>query len=140
MGFAGFEVARCYTIGRGIVTPGAIVSSELSVPCATTPFIEGQPGDRKEIRRLQAGAADQRAVDIGNRHQFRRVRGFDRAAIEDPHPGALPLKSGRQGIPDKPMNLLDISSGRGQPGADRPDRLISHDQIGRRRAIRAANP
>jgi hypothetical protein len=23
-GFAGFEVARCYTIGRGIVTPGGL--------------------------------------------------------------------------------------------------------------------
>ncbi len=37
---------------------------------------------------------------------------------------------------DKPMNLLDICSRRRQPGPDRPDRLIGHHQIGRRRSIR----
>ena len=36
-------------------------------------------------------------------------------------------------FPDKRMNLLDICRGRGQAGADRPDRLIGHDQIVGRR-------
>ena len=40
--------------------------------------------DPEEIIGLEAGAADQRAVDIGDRHQFRGVRRLDRAAIEDP--------------------------------------------------------
>ena len=34
-------------------------------------------GDRQEFLRLEAGAADQRAVDIGNGHQLPRIRGFD---------------------------------------------------------------
>ena len=34
------------------------------------------------------------------------------------------------------MNLLDILRRRGQPGADRPDRLIGHHQITGRRAVR----
>ena len=39
--------------------------------------------DRHEIRGLQAGAADQRAIDVGNRENLAGVRGFDRAAVED---------------------------------------------------------
>ena len=92
--------------------------------------------DRQEIRRFQAGAADQRAVDVGDRHQFLRVRGFYRAAIEDADLAALRLKAIGEDTPDKPMNLLDICSRRRQPGADRPDRLIGHHQIGRGRAVR----
>ena len=39
--------------------------------------------DRQEIVGLQAGAADQRAIDVGDRENLRRVRGLDRAAVED---------------------------------------------------------
>ena len=92
--------------------------------------------DRQEIRRLEAGAADQRAVDVGDRHQFGGVRWLDRAAIEDADLGPLALEAIGQGIADKPVNLLDIGGRRGQPGTDRPDRLIGDHQIGRCRAIR----
>ena len=34
------------------------------------------------------------------------------------------------------MNLLDISYSWGQPGSDRPDRLIGHHQVARCRPIR----
>src|SRR5947209_13942559 len=53
-------------------------------------------GNRKEIGGLQAGATDQRAVDVGNRHQLRGIRRLDRAAIENADAGALALKSGCQ--------------------------------------------
>src|SRR6185312_14695939 len=96
--------------------------------------------DREEVRGFQAGAADQRAVDVDNRHQFRRVRRLDGTAIEDPHPGPLPLEARHEGIPDKAMNLLDILSSRRQSGADRPDRLIGDHQIGRRRAVGQRSP
>ena len=39
-------------------------------------------------------------------------------------------------IADKPMNLLDIFGRRREAGADRPDRLVGHHEIGGRRAIR----
>ena len=45
--------------------------------------------NRQEIRRLQAGAADQRAVDVGDRHQLRGIRGLYRAAIENADLAAL---------------------------------------------------
>ena len=64
--------------------------------------------DCKNVRRFQAGAADQRAIDVGDRHQFGRVGRFDRSAIEDPNPGPLAAKARDQKLPDKPMNLLDI--------------------------------
>ena len=49
--------------------------------------------DRQEIGRFQAGAADQGAVDVGDRHQFGGIRGLDRAAIENADLAALALKS-----------------------------------------------
>ena len=92
--------------------------------------------DRKEIGRFQAGAADQRAIDVGDRHQFPRVRGFYRAAIENTDPGPLAVKSRSEEFPDKLMNLLNIFGRRGQAGADRPNRLIGHHQIVGPRAVR----
>src|SRR5262245_32463293 len=42
--------------------------------------------DRQELVGLEAGAADQRAVDVGDAHQLLGVGGLDRSAIEDAHP------------------------------------------------------
>ncbi|SRR5579871_448897 len=50
-------------------------------------------GDRQEVRRLQAGAADQGAIDVGNGHQLSRVGRLDGTAIEDAHARALNAKS-----------------------------------------------
>src|SRR4051812_29322692 len=41
--------------------------------------------DRGEIGGLEAGAADEGAVDVGHRQQFLGVVGLDRAAVEDAH-------------------------------------------------------
>src|SRR5207237_6969294 len=49
--------------------------------------------NRQKIRGFQAGAADESTIDIGDRHQFRRVRGFHRAAVENPDPATFRLKS-----------------------------------------------
>src|SRR5207244_1375777 len=76
--------------------------------------------DCQEIGRFEAGAADQGAIDVGNRHQFRRVRGFHRTAIENTDPATLIVEPDGENTPDKAMNLLDILGGRRQPGADRP--------------------
>ena len=73
--------------------------------------------------------ADQPAVDVGLGHQLRHVVGLDRTAVEDADFGSFILKPGREGIPYKLMNLLDISSRWGEARADRPDRLIGHHQI-----------
>src|SRR5690348_5718409 len=92
--------------------------------------------DRQKIRRLQARAADQRAVDVGDRHQFGRIRWFDGAAIEDADLRALGLETARELIADEAMHLLDILRLRRQPRADRPDRLIGDHEIRGRGAIR----
>ena len=41
--------------------------------------------DRAEVGRVEARAADERAVDVGQRQQLGRVVGLARAAVEDPH-------------------------------------------------------
>jgi len=98
--------------------------------------LTGLPDGRREIGCFQAGASDQRTVDVGDPHQFGRIRGFYGATIENPDFGPLIPEAVGQNTPDKPMNLLDILRSRCEPGADRPDRLIGHHQIGRGRAVR----
>src|SRR5437016_1970336 len=122
--FAGFEVARCYTIGWGVVTP---------VPPA--PKLGTTTRNRKEIGRFQAGAANQRTVHIGHRQQFPGIRRFYGAPVQDPDPGALTLKPCNERNSNKPMNLLNISDRGCQAGTDCPDRLVGHHQIVRPRAI-----
>src|SRR5205807_8075037 len=39
--------------------------------------------DCQKLVRLEACAADQRAVDLGNTHQFLGIGGLDRSAVED---------------------------------------------------------
>ena len=55
----------------------------------------GSAGNRQEILRLQAGAADQRAADLGHGQQGGGVGRFDRAAIQD----AMPARPRRTGAP-----------------------------------------
>ena len=45
----------------------------------------GRLDDRGEVGRVEAGAADQRAVDVGLSQQLGGVAGLDRAAVEDAH-------------------------------------------------------
>src|ERR1700736_3938628 len=79
-------------------------------------------GDRPEILDPEAGAADERAVDFAMRQDLGGVLRVDRAAVEDPSPG------GDAGA-DRRVHLDDVGGRRGQPGADRPDRLIGNDQL-----------
>ena len=95
---------------------------------ARRPAVDDLPRTSSASRR---GAADQRAVDVGQREQLGGVVGLQRAAVEDPHapcPAALskPWTSARTKR-DRVLRLL----GRGrQAGADRPDRLVGDDDLG----------
>src|SRR5207247_247680 len=55
-----------------------------SRPAACSP---ASLGDCPEILGLQAGTADQRAVDLAVRQDLGGVLRVDRAAVEDPRPG-----------------------------------------------------
>src|SRR6185436_2209372 len=84
--------------------------------------------DADEIGGLQAGAADQRAVDIGGSHQFRGVRGFYRTAVEDAEVDALAIAEEVAKLaPYVRVHVGYFAGGRGEAGADRPDRLIGDD-------------
>src|SRR3569833_2092550 len=65
---------RLYTIAGTISTRGTAGRR--------FPRLAVNPGDSEEIRRLQAGAADQGAVDVGNSEQLTCVGGLHRAAVE----------------------------------------------------------
>src|SRR5205085_3524679 len=101
--------------------------------CMARPGTSGRDG--KEIGSLEAGAADQRTIDVGHRHQFRRVGWLYRASIENTHPGALLLKPKDQLVPDKAMYFLDVFCGGRAAGADCPDRLVGDDEVDRAGAV-----
>src|SRR4051794_10568248 len=60
---------------------------------------EISPRDPQKIARDQARAADEGAVDVLDREQLLRVRGLDRAAVEDAHAELL-------GLADEPAQLV----------------------------------
>src|SRR5438874_7642018 len=116
--FAGFSrVARVLHDQTGHCHPRyrciTMVEHDLfGKPAPTFPdhaVAKGSPCDRKEIGCFQACAADKRAIDVGNPHQFGGIRGLYRAAVENADLGPLLLKSAKQGFPDKAVNLLDVS-------------------------------
>ena len=96
-------------------------------PCAIS--LRGRVDDRGERLGVQAGAAHQRAVDVGQRQQLGGVVGLDAAAVEDPR--ALGLLAGAVGDerPDERDRLLGLLGGRHPPGPDRPDRLVGDHHV-----------
>src|SRR5262249_50647790 len=85
--------------------------------------------DRQELVRLEARAADQRAIDVGDVQQFLGVRRLYRSTVKDAN--ALPLLSQArpQTLPDERMHVCDVGWRRREPGTDGPDRLVSNDKI-----------
>ncbi len=83
-----------------------------------------------KIGGLEARPAHQRPVHILDGHEFGSVRGLDRPAIENADLGPLILADDLFEIgADRGMDLRHIGRRRGQPGADRPDRLIGHNKV-----------
>src|SRR3954453_9631666 len=84
--------------------------------------------DRCEVRGVKAGAADEGAVDVGQREQLGGVGGLDRAAVEDPDLVARGA-AGAEDVADEGARVLGLLGGRGAAGADRPDRLVGDDDV-----------
>src|SRR5260221_5698278 len=89
----------------------------------------GRRDDRNEIRRFQAGAPDQRAIDVGNAEDFTRVRGLDGAAIEDAGVGTISTVALAQFGADCQVHLGYLRARRDLAGSDRPDRLIGNREF-----------
>src|SRR5262249_23253847 len=83
--------------------------------------------DPDEIRSLEACPADQRAIHIGDRHEFCRVGGLHRSAVKNAHLGIGLLA-------DRLMHLSDLVRGWRESGANGPYRLVSNDRVRRSRA------
>ena len=99
-------------------TPGTVVTgAAISTICANDPGVE-------------AGAADERAVDVGQRQQLLGVLGLQRAAVEDPHRLAGVLVDALDERTHEGDRLLRLLRRRAAARADRPDRLVGHDDLG----------
>src|SRR5579875_1460591 len=78
----------------------------------------------KKIGRLQRGAADQAAVDVGLREQVRGVAGLDAAAIDDAgRVGDFSIGAGELATQQR-VDLLGLFRAGGTAGADGPDRFV----------------
>ena len=78
---------------RGLYTIGEAIATLATRWTPSFPDLGTGRGDRKEVSRFEARTADQRAVHIGNSHQFGCVRRLHRPAIKDPNGIALFLKA-----------------------------------------------
>ncbi len=87
--------------------------------------------DPEEVARLEAGPADEGAVDVGAGEEFGGVVGLDAPAIldDDPLRRRLAELGGEVGA-DRGVHRLGLLRGGGQAGADRPDRLVGQDDPG----------
>src|SRR5919108_4289601 len=95
----------------------------------------GVPGraldDQRELVGVEAGAADQRAVDVRLGGQLLGVGGLDAAAVLDAQlvGGGAAHQLG-DGAADQRDRLLGVLGGGGPAGADRPHRLVGDHQPG----------
>src|SRR5437667_148252 len=81
--------------------------------------------DGQKFVRLERGATDQAAVDIGHCKQFGRIAGLHAPAVENTRGSGNSSIPGRDPRTDERMDVLRLL-GRGiAPCADRPHRLIS---------------
>src|SRR5699024_7472001 len=82
-----------------------------------------------EVRSAEAGAADERAVDVCGGHDLGHIVGLDGSAVEDPsgfgQTGTELLTDPR---PDGRGHLGGIRGGGGLAGADGPDRFVGDDE------------
>ena len=89
--------------------------------------LRGRGDDRQEVGGVEAGAADEEAVDVGQLDQLGGVVGLDRAAVEDADAGGgLGIALGEDGA-DEGDRLLRLLGRRRATRADRPDRLVGDD-------------
>src|SRR5262249_29388840 len=92
--------------------------------------------DRQELIRLERGATDQPAIDIGHRKYICRIARLDAAAVEDARRAgnfSIPLPDPR---PDESVDLLRLIGRCVTSRADGPDRLVG-DHAGPERACAA---
>src|SRR6478752_7848865 len=85
-------------------------------------------GDSQKLVRLEARAADQRAIDIGGGQQLGGIATLHRATIEQAH-GLGIGDQPAQHLANMRMRCGHLRGGRCLARADRPDRLIDHDEL-----------
>ena len=85
----------------------------------------------RKRRRIQAGAADQRAVDFLLPHQRRRIFRFHTAAVQNAQIlRELVAKALLRLVPNDRMRVNRHLRSRGLAGADGPYRLIGNRKLG----------
>ena len=86
--------------------------------------------DAEKVGRLEAGAADQGAVDIGDCQQFFGVLGLHRATVEETDLAALFPTALKQRLAQEAVHFGNIACFGGEAAADGPHRLIGDHRVG----------
>src|SRR6478735_7286346 len=90
-----------------------------------------EPADPAELVGLEAGTADETAVDVRLLHDPADVGGLHRTAVQDAYAGRGLVSGGLGDAPaDRRAHLLRVVGSRDLAGADRPHRLVGDDQSG----------
>src|SRR5947199_2558961 len=86
--------------------------------------------DRNKSRRVQARAADQRAVDLGLGHEPVDVLGLDAATVEDPDALSDLLRPElREQTAQVPVDLAGLGRWRVDARPDGPDRPVGDEDL-----------
>ncbi len=102
--------------------------------------LEAELHDAGELVGVEAGPADQGAVDVGLGHQLGGVGRLHRAAVLDAHRRRRPSSPtrSRDHVADERAHGLGVLGRGGAAGADGPDRLVGDDRA--RRPARPCSP
>src|SRR6478672_6347847 len=86
--------------------------------------------DLSKAARIEAGAADEGAVDIALAHEFAGILRFHTAAVLDPHSvGCGLIGHFAQDVSNERVRFLRLSGCGIAAGADRPHRLVSNHRF-----------
>src|SRR5262249_2994836 len=85
--------------------------------------------DRQELVRLEARAADQCPIDVGDVQQLLSVPRLLRSAVKDVYALLFLAQARPQSLPDERMHFCYIAWRGREPAADGPDGLVSNDKI-----------
>src|SRR5690606_10569378 len=115
--------------------PGKVTASAAGASPRPSAAVRGGD-DPQEVGGLEAGAADQPAIDIVDGHYAGRVVWLHRAAKKQPDAGARVTEALSQHAAKCVVHLGYVRLRRRPPGSDRPDGLVGDDGVGGGRALR----
>src|SRR5215831_780189 len=121
------QAITCRTVTTADMEPSLKEKGSLPARARSGP----EAHDAREGLRVEARAADERAIDVGLRHQVVDVLGLNGAAVLDADRLRGRAEASGELPTHEPMDLLSERGGRRPAGSDGPHRLVGDDHLGR---------